>query len=209
MGEREIVREVNALTVMPLPVRIPASWYEILPKVMPLISTSSGHTSYSMGEEVVQMFLSRWGKILIRRDGSFVWLRIGGVACYEIIPNFVKGVRHAIDARDAEIAESGGMQAVIQHWRVSVEELRFLDDDAVLRGRNEVLRVLRPEMWHEELGRHWNCAAERAHINFGKIRPAIRKWIAKHENQCNLDEPFGGRLSARPYRPAASPAASQ
>jgi len=206
MGEREIVREVNALTIMPLPVRIPASWYDILPKVMPLISTYSDQTGYSMGEEVVQMFLKRWGKILIRRDGTFVWMRIGGVACYEIIPNFVKGVRHAIDSCDAEMVEKGGMQAVIQHWRVSLEELRFLDDDAVLKGRNEILRVLRPEMWHEELGRHWNYAAERAHVNFGKIRPVIRKWIAKHENQCNLDEPFGGRLSAKRYHPVGSQA---
>jgi hypothetical protein len=32
-------------------------------------------------------------------------------------------------------------------------------------------------------------------VNFGKIRPVIKKWVEKHEGQCNLDEPFSGRLT--------------
>ena len=196
MREKDIVREINALTVMPLPVRIPASWYDVLPKVLPLVRWSTGQARFYMGEELIDIFLKRWGGILIRREGAFVWLQLGGVACYEVIPNFVKGVKYRIDCNDGEITEKGGMQGLIQHWRTCIEELRSLDDEAVLQARNETLRLLQPETWHEELGRHWSFAAERAHMNFGRIRPVIKKWIAKHQDQCNLDEPFGGRLSA-------------
>ena len=37
-------------------------------------------------------------------------------------------------------------------------------------------------------------------MNLCKIRPVIQKWIAKYENQCDLDKPFSGRLveSSRP-----------
>lgn len=196
MSEKQIVREINALTVMPLPVRIPASWYDLLPKVLPLIRWSSGQARFYMGEELIDIFLKRWRKILIRREGTSVWLHLGGVACHEVIPNFVKAVKHKIDCSDGEITEKVGMKGLIQHWRTCIEELTSLDDEAVLQARNETLRLLQPETWHEELGREWGFAAERAHVNFDRIRPVIRKWIAEHENQCNLDEPFGGRLSA-------------
>lgn len=199
MSEKEIVREINALTVMPLPVRIPASWYDLLPKVLPLIRWSTGQAIFYMSEELIDIFLRRWRKILIRREGAFVWLQLGGVACYEVVPNFIKAVRYKIDYSDEEITEKGGVKGLIQHWRTCIEELRSLDDGAVLQARNETLRLLQPETWHEELGKEWSFAAERAHVNFGRIRPVIKKWIAKHENQCNLDEPFGGRLSAGRY----------
>ena len=197
MGEKEIVREVNALTIMPLPVRIPGSWYELLPKVLPLVKQPAEQTRFYMPDEIIQMFLRRWSSIFIRRDGAFVWLHLGGVACYEVIPNFVKGIKYLIDGRDREITQSGGMQALLQRWRRCIEELGALDDDAVLKARGEALEFLRSERWHEELGKDWKSTAEMAHENFGKIRPSIKKWIAKYEERCNLDEPFGGRLSGR------------
>ena len=195
MSEKELVREINALTVMPLPVRIPASWYDLLPRVLPLIRWPTEQPRLCMAEEIIDTFLRKWRKILIRREGTFVWLHLGGVACYEIIPNFIRRIEYRIDCSDGEITEKGGMKGLIQHWRTCVEELRSLDDEAVLQARNEILRLLQPERWHEQLGREWSLAAERAHVNFGRIRPVIKKWIATHENQCNLDEPFGGRLS--------------
>ena len=196
MSEKGIVREINALTVMPLPVKILSSWYDLLPKILPLLRWSSGQASFYVGEELINIFLERWRKILIRREGAFVWLHLGGVACHEVMPNFIKEIRYRIDCTDGEITEKGGMKGLIQHWRTCIEELKSLDDEAVLQARNETLCLLQPETWHQELGREWSFAAERAHKNFGRIRPVIKKWIAKHENLCNLDEPFGGRLSA-------------
>ena len=195
MSDKEIVREMNALTVMPLPVRIPISWYQVLPKVLPLIREPTEKTRFHMPEEIIQMFLRRWAKIFIRRDGRHVWLHLGGVACYEVIPNFVKGIKLLIDGREGELRAKGGEKALAEHWRVSIEELSQMDDKAVLQARGEMLQLLEHDRWHDELGKDWNSAAERAHVKFGKIRPLIRKWIAIHEHNCNLDEPFGGRLS--------------
>jgi hypothetical protein len=199
MSEREIVREVNALTVMPLPVKLLASWYDTLPKVLPLLRWSTEQTHFAMAEELVDVFLRKWGKILIRRDGECVWVHLGGVACYEIVPNFVRGVRSRIDSSDEEIETQGGAEAVVEHWRSCVEDLGGLEGDAVSKARAEILELINPAQWHEELGKSWSYAAERAHVNFGKIRPVIKRWIAKHEDGCNLDEPFGGRLSAGQY----------
>ncbi|UCC59452.1 MAG: hypothetical protein JSV02_06765 [Dehalococcoidia bacterium] len=199
MSEREIVREVNALTVMPLPVKIPVIWYEALPKVLPLLRWSTEHPRFFMAEEIIDVFINKWRKILIRQDGDFVWLHLGGVACYEVIPNFIKGVRDKIDSSDNEISSQGGIQAIVQHWRSCVEGMQDLEDQAVLDARAKILRLLDSEMWNDELGKSWSFAAERAHVNFGKIRPVIKRWIAKYEGRCNLDEPFGGRLSAARY----------
>ena len=199
MSEREIVREINALTIMPLPVRIPASWYDTLPKVLPLIRWSAEHTRFFMGEELIEIFLKKWRKILIRRDGECVWLHLGGVACYEVIPSFIKGVRLRIDSADREIGEEGGEKAISLHWRRCIGELKDLCDEECMKSRDEILEIIDPEKWNEELGKSWSSAAERAHIHFGKIRPIIKKWVANHEDTCNLDEPFGGRLSAGRY----------
>ncbi len=195
MAELETVREMNALTIMPLPVRIPASWYDLLPKVLPLINRPAEKTKYCMPEETVRIFVLRWNQALIRREDAFVWLHLGGVACYEIIPDFVRGVKEKIAARDKEIKQIGGAKAVIQHWRSSIEELKPLNDDAVLKARNEMLRSLHPDMWHEGLSRAWSFAAERAHMNFDRIRPAVQRWIASYEDRCDLDKPFSGRVS--------------
>ena len=194
MNNVETAREMNALTIMPLPVRIPASWYDLFPKVLPLITRVTEQTKTCLPDETTQIFLKRWNKALIRREGSFVWLHLGGVACYEVIPNFVKGVKDKIVSREKELKDRGGTKAIIMHWRTCIEELKQLDDAAVLKSRNEMLRLLHPEMWHEGLGRAWTFAAERAHVNFVKIRPTVQSWIAKYEDRCDLDKPFSGRL---------------
>jgi hypothetical protein len=195
MSEKEIEQEKNALTIMPLPVRIPALWYDMLPKVLPLIGRTSEQDKCCMQEETMQVFLRRWKQAFIRREGNFVWLHLGGVACYEIVPNFVKNVRDKIVHRDTEIKGKYGVKAVTQHWRTCIQEIKQLDDDAVLRVRNETLHLLHPDLWHEGLGRAWSFAAERANMNFCNIRPVIQRWIAKYESQCNLDKPFAGRFS--------------
>jgi len=194
MNETAASREMNALSIMPLPVKIPVSWYDMLPKVLPLIRQSDKQSKFYMAEEIIEMFIQRWEKILIRRDGPFVWLHLGGVACLEIIPNFVRGVKYRIDCIDNEYGEQGGQEALIQHWRDCIEELKHLDDDTVLKFRGDTLQLLNSDMWHKRLSKSWGFAAERAQSNFCKIRPIIKKWIAKHESRCNLDKPFSGRL---------------
>lgn len=192
--EREFEQEKNALTVMPLPVRIPALWYDMLPRLLPLISRTSEQMEFCMPEETMQVFLQKWQRVLIRREGNFVWLQLGGVACYEIIPNFVKSVREKILHRDTEIKGRNGVKAVAHHWRNCIQELKNLDDDSVLKVRNETLRLLHPDLWHEGLGRAWSFASERATMNICNIRPVIQRWIAKYESQCDLGKPFAGRL---------------
>ena len=194
MNEQEASREMNALTVMPLPVKIPASWYDVLPKVLPLVRLSSAKSKFFIADDIIELFSQRWDKILIRRDGSFVWLHLGGVACCEIIPNFVREVKHRIDGRDNEIKEKQGKEALIQHWRDCIEEMQHFDDDTVLNVRKETLSLLNPDMWHRRLSKSWGYTAEKARVNFCNIRPIIKKWISKYGSRCNLDEPFGGRL---------------
>jgi len=213
MSDLKTAREINALTIMPLPVKIPSSWYDILPKALMLITRSPELTRFYLAEETSQIFLQRWKHALIRREGSFVWLHLGGVACYEVVPNFVKEVKEKIMNRDKEIKDKGGSKALIQHWRACLEELKALDDSAVLKSREETLRLLQPEMWHEGLGRAWKFASERAQLNFNRIRPAVQRWIAEHENRCDLDKPFSGKLSsvsasapAKPPSPRPPPA---
>jgi hypothetical protein len=196
MSELETAREMNALTIMPLPLRIPASWYDLLPKVLPLIRTTTEHSEGCMAEEIVQLFLKKWSKALIRREGNFVWLHLGGVACYEILPEFVKTVRERIMRREREIREKHGVRAIIHYWRSCINELREQDDAAVIKARRETLRLLQPEIWHDGLGRAWSFAAQRANVNFASIRPMVQKWISKYENQCDLDKPFAGRLTS-------------
>jgi hypothetical protein len=199
VSEKDIVREINALTIMPLPVRIPARWYDLLPRIVPLLRWSAEQPRFYMAEEMIELFLRKWRRVLIRREGQYVWLHLGGVACYEVIPNFIKGVRHRIECGDGEISEAGGKHAVVEHWRRCIDDMEPLGDDEVMSARDEMLMILDPERWYEELGRSWGFAAEGAHLNFGKIRPVVKKWIAKYEGKCNLEEPFGGRLSTGRY----------
>ena len=195
MSETQTTRETNALTIMPLPVRIPASWYDLLPKVLPLIKQTTERKECCMAEETIQVFLKRWNKALIRREGAYVWLHLGGVACYEILPDFVKSIRERIIRREKEIKLKYGTKGVLQHWRSCVYELRERDDTAVLKIRNDSMRILHPEMWHDGLGRAWSFAAERANVNFATIRPLVQKWISRCEKSDILDKPFAGRLT--------------
>lgn len=193
--DRELRRERNALTLMPLPVRMPKEWYDLLPKVMPLISRSPDESKYYMAEETAQAFLQMWKQRLMRRDGNDVWVHLGGLECYETIPKFAKGVEQRIKGRDSEIKEQGGLKGLIQHWGAHVEELRSLDDKAVLEGRMRFVRSLEPLMSTLALSGTWGVAYERSRDNILKIRPVVQKWIAEHGRQWNLDEPFGGKLS--------------
>lgn len=196
MSELETTREMNALTIMPLPLRIPASWYDLLPKVLPLIKTTTERSECCMEDEIMQLFLNKWSKALIRREGNFVWLHLGGIACYEVLPEFVKTVRERIIRREREIKEKHGARAIIKHWRSCINELKERDDPTVIRARIETLRLLQPEMWHDGLGKAWSFAAQRANVNFASIRPVVQKWISTHKNLCDLDKPFAGRLTA-------------
>ena len=195
--EREIRRERNALTIMPLPVRIPSEWYDLLPKVMPLISRSPEESRYFIPEEAAQAFLQMWKQRLMRRDGEHVWVHLGGLECYETIPNFAKGVAHRVKGRDSEIKEKGGLKALIEHWRTNVEELKGLDDKSILEARIQVVRALEPLMSTLALSGAWGSAFERSRENILKIRPVVQKWITEHGRQWDLDEPFGGKLSQR------------
>jgi hypothetical protein len=118
-----------------------------------------------MPEETIQVFLRRWKQALIRQEGNFVWLHLGGVACYEITPNFVKNVRDKILHRDTEMEGRHGVKAVAQHWRTCIQELKQPDYDSILKMRNETLCLRHPDLWHEGLGRAWSFAAERANMN--------------------------------------------
>ncbi|MEE8471244.1 MAG: hypothetical protein V3S51_07940, partial [Dehalococcoidia bacterium] len=185
------------LTIMPLPVRIPTEWYDLLPKVLPLISRSPEQSKFYMPEETVQSFLQMWKQRLMRRDGEYAWVHLGGLECYETIPNFAKGVEHRIKGRDAEMKERGGLKALIQHWRTSVAGMNDLDDKAVLEARIGIVRTIEPLMSTLALSGSWGAAFERSRENILKIRPVVQRWIAQHGKQWNLDEPFGGKLSQR------------
>lgn len=193
--DRDLRREKNALTIMPLPVRIPSEWYDLLPKVLPLINRSPEQSKFFMPEATVQAFLQMWKQRLMRRDGEYTWVHLGGLECYETIPNFAKGVEHRIKGRDAEVKEQGGLKGLIQHWRTRVAELNNLDDKAVLEARIGIVHSLEPLMSTLAMSGAWGVAFERSRENILKIRPVVQRWIAQYGKQWNLDEPFGGKLS--------------
>lgn len=193
--ERELRRERNALTIMPLPVRIPSEWYDLLPRIMPLISRDPSESKFYMPEETIQSFLQMWQQRLMRRDDKEVWVHLGGLECYETIPNFARGVEQRIRSRDAEIKQAGGLKALIHHWRNNVIELHNLDDKTVLEMRIQIMHSLKPLMSTLALSGAWGSAYERSRENILKIRPVIYKWIEQNGRQWNLNEPFGGKLS--------------
>jgi len=195
MRERQLRRERNALTVMPLPIKIPVEWYELLPRVLPLIGKGSNGSRFYMPEETIEAFQKMWKQRLMRRDGNDVWVHLGGLECYETIPNFTRGVEYRIKGRDAEIKRADGLKALIKHWRDNVKGFDNLDDKAVLEARIQLIHSLEPLMSTLALSSAWGDAYERSRQNILKIRPVIQRWMEQHGNQWNLDEPFGGKLT--------------
>jgi len=192
--ERDVQREKNALTVMPLPVRFWDEWYDLVPKVLPLVSRSPDESKYFIPEEKVQAFLDMWNGRLMRTDENYVWLHLGGIECFETIPNFARGVESRIRGRDQEIKEEGGIKALVEHWQTHIEELKDVDPKDVLEARIRIVNSLEPLMSTLAFGGSWSAAYARAIENIIQTRPVIQEWIAKHGDQWNLDLPFGGRL---------------
>jgi len=193
--DRDLRREENALTLMPLPVRIPDEWYGLLPRVLPLVSRSAAESQFYMAERTIQDFLTMWKERLIGREGDDVWLRLTGPECYERIPTFGKSVDYRIRGRDQEIMDNGGIAALVEHWRARVEELRHLDGRRVIEARLRLLPALEPLMSEIAMSGAWGVAFERAQNSILKIRPRIHEWIAKHGDEYDLDQPFGGILA--------------
>ena len=195
--EREQRRELNALTLMPLPVRIPAEWYHLLPKVFPLVVGSGDESEHYIDPDVARGFLEMWGQRLMKDDGDYVWIHLGGVEAYETIPAFAKGVETKIKGRDQEVREQGGgLKDVIEHWRNSVEDLRGLDDKDVLEARKDIIHTLEPLMSTVALSGAWAVAYSRSCDNIYKFRETVRDWMAKYGDQYDLDLPFGGKIEA-------------
>ena len=192
--ERDLKREQNALTIMPLPLRFPTEWYDLLPKVLHLLSRSPEESKFFIPEEKAQAFLQMWQERLMRRDGDHVWVHLGGVECFQTIPNFARGIENRIRGRDGEIKATGGLKALLEHWRTSIDELQHLDDKAVLETRIQIVRSLEPLMSTLAFSGAWSAAFARAKDNLVNIRPVVQKWAAEHGKQWNLDQPFGGKL---------------
>ncbi len=193
--DRDLRRERNALTIMPLPVSMPIEWYDLLPRVIPLLTHSPNESRFYMPEETVQAFLQMWNQRLMRRDAKNAWVHLGGLECYEMIPNFAKGVAERVKGRDSEMKQVGGLKALINHWRINVSGMQDLDDKAVLEARIQIVHSLEPLMSTLALSGAWGVAYERSRDNILKIRPVVQKWMEQHGKQWNLDEPFGGKLS--------------
>ncbi len=194
--EREQRREHNALSLMPLPVRIPAEWYHLLPKVLPLVVDSDGESENVLSPDVAKAFLSMWQERLMREDGEYIWLKLGGVEAFETIPSFARAVEIKVKGRDQEIKESGGLKGVIDHWRTSVNELRDEDDKEVLEGRKEILRAIEPLMSTVALSGAWAVSYQRSCENLYRIRESVRDWMDRNRDHYDLDQPFGGRIEA-------------
>lgn len=192
--DQDLRRERNALTIMPLPVKIPAEWYELLPRVLPLVGRSPQESKFYIADETVQAFRQMWAQRLMTRDGDNVWLRLGGLECYETIPRFARAVENRVKGRDQEVNRQGGLKAVIEYWRTGMEELNGRDDRTVLEARMRVLPSLEHLLSAAALSGAWGTAFERAGENILKIRPTVQGWIAQHGKRWNLDEPFGGKF---------------
>lgn len=195
--ERRRRQERNALTIMSLPVRMPADWYGRLPRVMPLIPRSAEQSKFYISEDVARSFLQMWKERLIKYDGNSAWMSLGGLECYDSIPKFVNGVERSIRGYDREITEQRGIQAVIQHWRTSIKELANSDNTAVLNARVEITNSLLPLMSTIAMASFWAESFVQALEDIHKVRSEIHTWMARHEQEWNLDKPFGGKL---PYQ---------
>lgn len=185
MKQRDFLKDVNSSTILPLPLKIPAAWYDLLPKILPLVGDSDEQTKFYMTDRTIESFLQMWRQVLLVREGNFVWLHLGGAACFDIIPNFIVALEYRIKGRDAEIKRRGGMRALVEHWRTNVEGLKFVEDKAVLRFRDETLHLLFPKMWYEALNGAWHLALEKAEEkDEGLAR--ICHWLETHAKQPQL-----------------------
>jgi hypothetical protein len=192
---QQLRREKNALTIMPLPVRVPASWYEILPRVLPLIPTTPDVSKHYIPAETIEQFGKMWSERLMRREGDCVWMRLGGVESYETIPAFARTVATIVKARDAEIKESQGLKGLLDHWRDNAVGMSGLDDKAILEARMQILRDLEPATSTLTFSAAWGEAFERSRENMVRIRPVLQRWVEEHGHEWDLGEPFGGKLT--------------
>ena len=192
---RELRRERNALTIMPLPVRVPAFWYDILPRVLPLIPTTPEVSKHYMPADTVEQFGKMWSERLMRREDDYVWVHLGGVESYETIPSFARTVATLVKARDTEIKEKQGLKGLLDHWRDNAVGMSGLDDKAILEARMQILRDLEPATSTLPFSAAWGEAFERARENMVRIRPVLQRWIDEHGHDWDLGEPFGGKLT--------------
>lgn len=195
--DRELRRERNALTIMPVPVKIPVDWYVLLPRVLPLVTRAPEDSKYCLPGATAEAFQRMWKQRFMRRDGDYVWVHLGGIECYETIPNFAKNVAERIKARDIETKEKSGLKGLLDHWRLSIADLNNMDDKVVLETRMKILRTLEPLMSTLALSGAWGAAYERSRENILKIRPTVQKWIEQHGKKWDLNEPFGGKLAQK------------
>ena len=177
MERKTVQKDVNRSTILPLPLKIPAQWYDLLPKVLPLIRETSEEIKYCIRAEAIQSFTQMWSDVFLAREGNFVWLRLGGAACTDTIPRFLTSVEFKIKSRDAEIKKKGGLPALAEHWRESIKELQYLDDKAVLRFRDETLHLLFPKMWYEALNGAWHLSLEKTEEK-DETLAKICQWLA-------------------------------
>lgn len=192
--ERDLNREKNALTIMPLPVQFWLEWYDLVPMVIPLVARTREESKYFIPEEKVQAFLDMWNGRLMRTDANYVWLHLGGIECFQTIPNFAKGLESRIRGRDQEVKEESGLKALVERWQTSIPELAAATPKDLLEARIKIVNALEPLMSTLAFGGSWSSAYARAVENIVQARPAIKDWTAKCGDQWNLDLPFGGTL---------------
>jgi hypothetical protein len=192
--ERDLRREENALTLIPLPVKLPAETYDLLPRVLPLLPRSPDESPHHVPEQDVQSFLEMWEQRLLKRDEDSVWVNLSGLECWEIIPNFATTVSDALKGRDAEMRQEGGMRASIEYWRSHVEDFKDCDDKTILDRRVHTLRSIAPLLSAVALSGAWGVTYQRSRENIYKIRGKVQDWIDKNGDQWDLDQPFGGMV---------------
>lgn len=194
--QRAIRRERNALTLMPLPVSIPAAWYDLMERVAPLIKQIPQTAPYFMPHQTLDAFLNTWKARLMRRDGNHVWVYLGGLECYDMIPAFSRSLERSIKGFDQDLKVKGGLKATIELWRRYAIGLNNLNDIEVLDARRGMLHSLEALMSTITLSGCWAAAFERARDNILKIRPTVYEWIRTQGRTWDLDQPFGGKVQA-------------
>lgn len=192
---RRLRREQNALTIMPLPVRILIDWYNILPIVFPLISNLPEDSAHYIDPQILQDFIRLWKGRLMNSDGQNAWINLGGIECYETIPSFAQAIESKIQARDSEAKADGGLKAAIDLWRTHIKSLGNLDDMQVLAARKKFLGLLESIMSTITLSGCWAEAFQNANENIIQLRPQIERWIEENESLWDLDLPFGGKIA--------------